>query len=338
MARRATGRRGRDARAQAFPAPALDGPGSVAGSLGVLAAIVFVHELGHFTAAKARGVRVSKFALGFGPKVLQREWDGVELSLRAVPLGGFVGFPDDDPDSPYPPDDAFLLRNRPLGDRALVISAGVMANIMFAFTIFLSQASTIGHQEQVPKDGLYVPDVFQESSASSAGIRSGDTILSLDESPLPRGQDGVRRLIDTVRSRPHQPVHLTLQHQGAPSPEDVTLTPEAGADGSGRARMTLQPNYDTLRAKATGPVDAVAMAFRDTYGMGASVLQGIWSVFANLAKNSSQMSSPVAIVATGAEMAQQDASSLFQFAAAINVRSWIPPFFFFGFALLSVVA
>jgi len=61
--------------------------------------------------------------------------------------------------------------------------------------------------------------------------------------------------------------------------------------------------------------------------MGASVLKGIWSVFANLAKNGSQMSSPVAIVATGAEMAQQDASSLFQFAAAINVRSWLSTFF-----------
>lgn len=65
----------------------------------------------------------------------------VEYALRAIPLGGFVAFPDDDPKlvEKYPKDDPNLLKNRPVKDRALVISAGIIANCIFAFSILLAQ-------------------------------------------------------------------------------------------------------------------------------------------------------------------------------------------------------
>lgn len=63
----------------------------------------------------------------------------VEYSFRAIPLGGYVGFPDDDPESPFPPDDPNLLRNKNIPARALVISAGIIANIIFAYAILLTQ-------------------------------------------------------------------------------------------------------------------------------------------------------------------------------------------------------
>ncbi len=67
----------------------------------------------------------------------------VEYAFRAIPLGGFVGFPDDDPDlkDKFPPDDPNLLKNRPIKDRALVISAGIIANCIFAMSILLTQVS-----------------------------------------------------------------------------------------------------------------------------------------------------------------------------------------------------
>jgi RIP metalloprotease RseP len=64
---------------------------------------VGIHEAGHFWAAVSRGIHVTKFAIGFGPTLAS--WKGkagVEYSLRALPLGGFVAFPDDDPDSTIP--------------------------------------------------------------------------------------------------------------------------------------------------------------------------------------------------------------------------------------------
>ena len=63
----------------------------------------------------------------------------VEYSLRAIPLGGYVAFPDDDPESKFAPDDPDLLRNRSIPERALVISAGVLANIAFAYSLLVTQ-------------------------------------------------------------------------------------------------------------------------------------------------------------------------------------------------------
>ena len=63
----------------------------------------------------------------------------VEYSLRLFPLGGYVGFPDDDPDSTIPADDPDLLRNRPVKDRFIVISAGVIANFIFAYSLLVTQ-------------------------------------------------------------------------------------------------------------------------------------------------------------------------------------------------------
>ncbi len=112
----------------------------MAEALAVLAGIIFVHECGHFGAARALGVHVTKFAVGFGPRLLTFRDAEVEYSLSAVPLGGFVAFPDDDPDSPWPKDDPDLLRNRPLAHRAAVVVAGVVANVVFAFALLTAQA------------------------------------------------------------------------------------------------------------------------------------------------------------------------------------------------------
>ena len=90
----------------------------------ILAGIVAFHELGHFIAARAQGIHVTKFSVGFGPKLLSYKPNEVEYSLRALPLGGFVAFPDNDPDCPFPKDDPDLLKNRPIIQRAAVISAG----------------------------------------------------------------------------------------------------------------------------------------------------------------------------------------------------------------------
>lgn len=98
--------------------------------IGVLALLIFVHELGHFLAARLQGIHVNRFSIGFGPILWKFQGPETEYALRAVPLGGFVGFPDDDPDSHIPAHDPNLLRNRPVLDRAIVISAGVIANMI----------------------------------------------------------------------------------------------------------------------------------------------------------------------------------------------------------------
>ncbi|KAL0328023.1 UNVERIFIED_CONTAM: putative membrane metalloprotease ARASP2, chloroplastic [Sesamum calycinum] len=117
---------------------------SVLEAAAVLTAIIVVHESGHFLAAYLQGIHVSKFAVGFGPVLAKFNSNNVEYSIRAFPLGGFVGFPDNDPDSDIPVDDENLLKNRPIFDRVIVISAGVIANIIFAYVIVFVQVLSVG--------------------------------------------------------------------------------------------------------------------------------------------------------------------------------------------------
>lgn len=92
-----------------------------------------------------RPVNLLRWRLGFAkivswPYVLHlQDKDNVEYSVRAFPLGGYVAFPDDDENSDIDPEDPNLLRNRPILDRALVVSAGVIANVIFAYTVIFTQ-------------------------------------------------------------------------------------------------------------------------------------------------------------------------------------------------------
>ena len=103
-------------------------------SIAVLGLLIFFHESGHFLAAVLQKIKVSGFSIGFGPALLKKEINGITYSLRSLPLGGFVSFPDEDTDSLVQPNDPDLLKNRPIHQRAIVISAGVIA----IFAIFLA--------------------------------------------------------------------------------------------------------------------------------------------------------------------------------------------------------
>ena len=87
---------------------------NVLAALAVLGLLIVIHEAGHFLAATTQGIRVDGFSIGFGPALIKHQRRGITYALRALPLGGFVSFPDDDENSEIPADDPDLLRNRPL--------------------------------------------------------------------------------------------------------------------------------------------------------------------------------------------------------------------------------
>ena len=142
-------------------------------ALAILAGLIVVHEAGHFFAATWQGIRVSGFSVGFGPVLLEKQRRGVQFALRAIPLGGFVSFPDDDEDSAIPSDDPDLLSNRPLHQRALVIAAGVIANLLLAWAVLLAQGAFVG-----------IPAGF---SATPGVLVSG--VLDEGASPVPRHEE-----------------------------------------------------------------------------------------------------------------------------------------------------
>ncbi|KAK9814195.1 hypothetical protein WJX72_002001 [[Myrmecia] bisecta] len=297
------------------------GPASTASALGVLAAIITIHECGHFLAARLQNIHVTKFAIGFGPPLLKYQGPEVEYSLRAIPFGGYVGFPDDDPANPeskYPKDDPDLLSNRPIKDRALVISAGVIANIIFAFSILLTQVSTVGAVSSTFQAGVVVPEVIETSVAYKAGFKAGDVITQVAGRAVEASPYSVTKVVNKIKASPNERLTITVRRDGQLL--DIPVTPAEAPDGGGRIGVQLAMNAKITRTVAKDPIQAAALASKEFTKLLNTVTNGLQQIVFNFAKTAEQVTGPVAIVAVGAEVARADVSGLFQFAAIVNIN------------------
>ncbi len=149
---------------------------SIAAFLVILAIIIVAHELGHFATAKAFGVRVHEFGLGFPPRLLSVKRGETRYSLNAIPLGGFTKMAgEEDPIVPR------SLASKRKGIRLLVLGAGSLMNAILPVLLF-SVAFMIPHD--VLTGQVVVNEVATESPAAMAGIESGDIILGMDNKPV----------------------------------------------------------------------------------------------------------------------------------------------------------
>ncbi len=293
---------------------------SVLAAISVVLLLIVVHEFGHFAAARLQKIRVNRFSIGFGPTLLKYQGSETEYAIRAFPLGGYVGFPDDDPDSPIPPDDPNLLRNRPVLDRAIVISAGVIANLIFAYFLLVGQATTIGFQDISYQAGVLVPQVLAESdsAAAKAGVKAGDIILKINDLELGASAESLNTLRRTIQDSPKQSLKLTIDRDQ----EIVALNvkPEIGQDGKGKIGVMLAPNGDVVRRRAGNIVEAFTAGATEFQRIIQLTVQGFWQLISNFSENAKQVAGPVAIVAVGAELARNDLGNLFQFGALISIN------------------
>jgi regulator of sigma E protease len=165
-------------------------PQIILGLLG-LSILVFVHELGHFLAAKYCGVRVLTFSIGFGKKLFKVVKNGTTYCISAIPFGGYVAMAGENPEQVREnrPDDFHV---QPIWKRALIAFAGPAFNVIFAYFL-LTGIYIIGNPEPV-SDKLVVGVVEHGSAAAEAGIESGDTIFTIDKNK----PDGWNKLREEV--------------------------------------------------------------------------------------------------------------------------------------------
>jgi len=292
---------------------------SILAACAVLAVLIVVHELGHFLAARLQGIHANRFSLGFGPIIWKYQGPETEYAIRAIPLGGFVGFPDDEPDSDIPPNDPNLLRNRPIIDRAIVISAGVIANLVFAYFLLVAQVGTVGIPE-FNQPGVLIPEVAPKSSlvAQQAGIKPGDVILAVNGKDLGTGLQATELVKKTIQLSPNNPLKLTLQRDKQTLL--VQLTPEPGQDGKGKIGVALFPNGKVVRQRAHNLMEAFSSAATEYERVAVLTVQGFGQLLSNFGETADQVSGPVKIVEIGANIARSNAADLFQFAALISIN------------------
>jgi membrane-associated protease RseP (regulator of RpoE activity) len=293
---------------------------SVLAIISVIALLIFVHELGHFLAARLQGIHVNRFSIGFGPIVWKYQGRRTEYALRALPLGGFVGFPDDDPDSTFAENDPNLMRNRPILDRAIVISAGVIANLLFAYLVFVTQFATVGvPQEFVAQPGILVPQVLADSSpAAQAGIRAGDVILSANDLTLDDEKQKTKEFIGIIQANPNQPVALEVQR--GDQILDISVTPVLDANGKPAIGVQLQPNGTIAYRRASNPIEVFTFAAQEFQTMLVQTVQGFGKLITNFSEMSNQVSGPVGIVEQGAGLVKSNLTSIFPFTAIISIN------------------
>ncbi len=288
-------------------------------AIAVLAILILVHELGHFIAARSQGIYANRFSLGFGPTIWKYQGTQTEYALRAFPLGGFVGFPDDDPDSDIPPNDPNLLRNRPVLDRAIVISAGVIANLIFAYLVLVLQLGIVGIPEKIKyQPGVVVQPVNEQSIAYQAGIREGDIIVAVDGQELPASENSSILLRKEIQNHPNQLVELKVQHEN--QQRSLKLKPETGPDGKGLIGIQLGANGTPVYRRPSNPLEIFSIAANRFQQLFVGTLKGFGQLVTNFQQTAGQVSGPVNIVKVGAKLAANDSANLLSFAAIISIN------------------
>lgn len=266
--------------------------------------IVFIHELGHFVVAKAVGVKVIEFALGFGPAIAKRRRDGTQYSLRIIPLGGFVKLAGMDPaltqEDELPETDARNFHQRPLWQRMAIIIAGPLMNFLLAFILIAGYYMIV-----------YVPPtivrVVEGSPAHVEGLMPGDVIVAVDGEATGSAQ----AVIDRVQPSAGRELALTIRRGDATRTIRVTprLDPDAGVGLLG-IELRSQPRL--------GPVRAVAQAASDTWRGTVGIVQAIAGMVAG--RSEVDLRGPIGIISITGEAARQGFHALLSLAIGLNLN------------------
>jgi len=149
----------------------------------LISVLVLVHEAGHFLAARFFKIKVDKFGFGLpiGPVLYETKWGDTKILIHAFLLGGYVAFPDDEKECDLAEDSPERFMNKPVYQRAIVVSAGVIANILCAFVFVFLTAALWGHLPSGKYD-IYVNDIVAPKNESiwQSGLQKNDKIVEIN--------------------------------------------------------------------------------------------------------------------------------------------------------------
>ena len=281
----------------------------------VLSGLIFVHEFGHFIVARGLGIRVIKFSIGFGPRVWGVIKNGTDYCISAIPLGGFVKMLGELPDEKVLPEDVPVsFSHRPVWHRAMVVVAGPVFNLLFAWLIFFFILLLYGNPVVLPEIG----DVQPDSPAHAAGIQPGDRIVSVNGHPVRTWDD----VSDMIKGGDGAAVTLQLDRSGRLI--TVNVTPEI------RGLKNIfgeEENVPVIGVTASGKlviedvplVSAFTQGFVRTWDMIVLTFQGFVKIFENVVPVSS-LGGPIMIAQMAGQQAEQGMLNLFYFMAILSIN------------------
>lgn len=271
----------------------------------VLGVLIFVHELGHFLTARAIGIPVYEFALGFGPKVISRHKNGVDYSLRLIPLGGFVRMAGEEPGDNQDPNG--YSHRTPL-EKIAVSVAGPAMNLFLGLLIFIYSYAFIGLPASTNEP--VIGRVMEGEPAAAAGVLPGDRVLAIDGQPIASWEQITAQMSS---KEPGKPIVLTLQRQAetidlemVPKPSTSTGNPAIGVMG--------QVVYEKQ-----GIIKSISYGFQQTFFLTGAMLTGLWTVISGGA-SAGDLAGPVGITMMVGEASQYGTIFLMSFIAFLSIN------------------
>jgi regulator of sigma E protease len=294
----------------------------------ILLALVIVHELGHFVAAKATGMRVDEFAFGFPPRLWSKKKGETTYSFNALPLGGYVsiygenGEPDDKAKH-----DPRAFGNRPWWAQLVTLVAGVVMNMLLAWVIFVtisfgSVRISVDDQEygnRVTKPELVVVESSPESPAYKAGIIPGSVVTSIKVRTATFTGTNATSAVTFIRTHIDEPLTITylLPNQGLAS---TTVT---GVYGLIPDRKALGISLDSIGYFKSNPVDAFVLGTERTYNMTLMTLDGLSMLVTSIGKGENvidSLSGPIGIAKIVGQTSEYGVEAVLTLVAVLSIN------------------
>ncbi|WP_027363810.1 RIP metalloprotease RseP [Desulfotruncus alcoholivorax] len=271
-------------------------------SIFVFGILIFFHELGHFAVAKAVGIKVHEFSLGFGPRLLGIARGETNYNLRLFPLGGFVRMAGMDPE------EVEVERGKGFGDKTVlqrvsVIVAGPIMNFFLAILLL----AVIFMFQGYPSPSTTIKSLLPGEPAEIAGIKAGDKIDMINHKKMNSWED----ITKTINSHPGEKIDVLVIREGRPV--EITVVPKAGEGG--RGLIGIMPEQ---QMKRLNPLAAIATGFSFTVKVTVLIISFIGKMITGQAP--ADLGGPVRVIWEIDRAVQTGIFYLLQLAAFLSIN------------------
>jgi regulator of sigma E protease len=273
-----------------------------------LSLLVIVHEGGHYLAARAFGIRVVRFSIGFGPTLVSYQPKGspTRFQICAIPLLAYVMIAGMNPAEEVDPQDPELYPNKSVFARIITIFGGPFANYLAASLLVFGLGLSYGWPTGKMVEPMIVDAVEPQSPADKAGLKAGDVIVEAEGKHI----RNVKELIEVTAPRASKPTRYLVERDGkrlAP----LTITP---ASDAGKGRIGVRPRTETRRLTA-GEAATLAVAY--PVNLSIDTLKGIGDLIKR--RTTKGVTGPVGMVNLVSEQAERGLFPFIEILAAISV-------------------